>query len=227
MLLNLIDRYRKDKELFEKLHKTYNNNLILCDQHDFFSQSIQKNTLKKWLNYIYNLFLLQLILNTNIYFPGLWLFELEKTTKLKSYNFEKDFIKIKINDKIEKENNYIERLITKDWKIDFSFLNNSKIQVRQAKNEDKFTFYSNISTIIRYLNWRLIKEFDIKRKKPYIFLSKKYTWIKNLKEIKEDYLLNKSNWIWNHLLKIDTSRVLYNQKILEDIIILIWYLENK
>ena len=227
MLLNLIDKYRKNKESFEKLHKIYNNNLILCDKHDFFSQSIQKNTLKKWLDYIYNLLLLQLILNKNIYFPGVWLFELEKTTKLKSYNFDKDFIKIKINDKIERENNYIERLITKDWKIDFSFLNNSKIQVRQAKNSDKFTFYSNISTIIKYLNWRLIKEFWLKRKKPFVFLSKKYMWGKNIKEIKEDYLLNKNNWIWNYLSKIDTTWVLYNFKIIEDIIILIWFIENE
>lgn len=239
MLLDIIKNYKDPSSgYYTKLLKTYNKNLIFCNIHDFYSQSISRPTLIRWVNFLYNIFSLQLILNKKLYLPGIWLFVIEPEDFIPGYNFPDTFKeKIQINDKLKFEDkNFILEILI-NWKINYKKLDETTIQVRKKtkkSNEDieewdkknKFTFYSNFETKIRYINERILAESWLQESQLQIKLIQKYSWWKEFENIKNDYEKNKDFWFLEFLNHIFVWNIAYETKILEDIVLLIWYIEN-
>ena len=175
--------------------------------YDFYTSNyITCLTIIRYINFTKNIFLLNNLIQKDIYIPGVGKF---------SYNNKKNmFDEIKnsgITPKIKK--------IFNDGKINYLMFNS---MIFQVINEDtkKYTWLSSINSKCFYLNkkifWRdlLISDFFIEEKEKYSFLKLKKSWKEN------------ESWIDSILEYINLDEFLINKRLWMDILFSIVILDS-
>ena len=119
-------------------------------------------------------------------------------------------------------NNMINKILQNN-KLNFEVLDNETFQIKKTEN-DKFSLFTNLDTKIQYLNNNIKNFIDIPNLE--VIHSEKYNWWKEFKDIVENYRSNQDNSFQYYIEDIMSENLWYNTKILEDLIVLIGYVEN-
>lgn len=227
MLITKISEYIDDPKHLKALYKAYHT-FELRKHYDFQDDKLNNFTIQRGLILIRHLFFLQIILNKTMYMPGIWLFSVFPRKYDEIYTFPETLQQMSTQGRsawfTEKiiHNDMIKKIIIDD-KINFEKLDILTFQIK-ALNSDKFNFIQSIETKTSYLN-ELIKEFlglpELK-----VIHSEEYKGWKKFEDIVEDYKLNQEFSLQYFLEWLDTNEVWFNMRIVEDLIILIGYIEN-
>jgi len=227
MLISKISEYIDNPNLLKALYSNYND-FELREYFDFQSDSINNFTLARWLWLLKSFFSLQLILNKKLYLPGIGLFTISPQKYYKEYSFPGTLKKMWeqggkawYTKKII-HNNMINKILQNN-KLNFEVLDNETFQIKKTEN-DKFSLFTNLDTKIQYLNNNIKNFIDIPNLE--VIHSEKYNWWKEFKDIVENYRSNQDNSFQYYIEDIMSENLWYNTKILEDLIVLIGYVEN-
>lgn len=222
MIHSIVENYTSGQD-FEELKKFFKywgeKYLVNLKWYEFYGE-IKNFTLKKWVTLLTDLLKMQLILSTPIYFPGVWLFTIDSNKKdnLKNYNFPEDFARTNIPKN------------TKDsifclWEI----LADDKLSIHNIMKTSFFwqwMYRWSLDRKIKIMNHYVIENYDlwkiiIKNTKPFYDITHDFSYLLS------EYNNNASVNIHSYLKKFDYSDLIFNARLLEDIAMVIWYLENK
>jgi len=213
MLLSLIEKY-KSLENAKILIAAFNKR-SLRKSYRFYDDKINYPWLSRGIRLLFELFSLQLILGKDIYIPGIWLFGIEPNINGTDYLFPDYW------ERTKEYRTFIQSCISENNKLDYSNFANRLLQVKKSWTE-KFTLISNNLSKIEILNKQILNTFwDFK-----VVLKDKYIWSDSWKEIQDEYKKHSNQNIFNYISQVEMKDILFNPKILEDILCIIWYVEN-
>ncbi len=229
MLITKINEYINNKELQKVLFNTYND-FELREFHDFQNDRVDSRTIKRGLSLIKNIFHFQIIVNKSIYLPGIWLFSIYPKDYSSKYKYPGTIIKISEYWKkiwFSKRIiywNIIEKILKNDNKINFEVFD---LGIFQIKDEEtwRLNTIQSIEHKTKYLN-TIIQNYLKLDELKVIHIEKYSKWGTSFSDIVKDYYKNRKyslDWI---LKLFDIKNVWFHTKILEDILICIWYIEN-
>lgn len=227
MLITKISEYINNADKLKVLHETYKD-FQYREHFDFQTDQLNKFTLQRWLNLLRSLFSLQIILNKKIYLPGIWLFTIKPKKFSKEYNFP--WTLLEMSEQWNKawytkkiiHDNMVNKILLGN-KLYYERLDNGTFQIKREW-EEKFSLYTNLETKVNYLNSNIKKFLDMPNLE--VIHEELYNWWVEFKDIVNDYRSVKEYSFHHYLEDIVTDKMGYNMKILEDILVLIWYIEN-
>lgn len=207
MLISIVDSILDDKKSISTIVKAYSDNSLRQGDYLFYQDKLTTNSLVRGLILLKDLFYLQVILNKNFYFPWIWLFAIEPIDFIQGYSFPATFLS-----RINLDQEHLDRIIV-DGKIDLANARKTKVNTKSYK------WYMKIKKINKLLmNY---SDHDIK-----VVLKEEYKWKNDFFDVYKDYKKHPEN-IFNYLTDVlyDES-IIYNVKLLEDILMIIWYVKN-
>lgn len=220
MLISKLEEYQKagphGKGLREIISTEYRN-LEHRKYHEFYGDEINGPTLMRTLSFLIMIFRVQLLVWKNVYFPWIGLFRITPEEYFSKYT---DY-RIVFWDDIK-----IPAWISK--KIDLHFIENIPIIAKNVTRERLLhTFEGKITNINNRLTEKLwIGELKIVLDKPKKTSTMKL-WGKgkSFKDIVDEYNEHPADSLKGYMSNIEFDKVAINPKIVEDVFLLIGYIE--